>query len=51
MAKLSTVLRDKKRRKLVAKFKAKRTALAAVMNDFKASDDDRAAGRRAAEAK
>jgi small subunit ribosomal protein S14 len=45
MAKLSTVLRDQKRRKAVAKFKAKRTALAAVMNDFKASDEDRAAAR------
>jgi small subunit ribosomal protein S14 len=45
MAKLSTVLRNEKRRKLVAKFQAKRTALMAVINDQKASDEDRAAAR------
>jgi small subunit ribosomal protein S14 len=45
MAKLSTVLRNEKRRKLVAKFQAKRAALMAVINDQKASDEDRAAAR------
>ena len=45
MAKLSTVLRNEKRRKLVAKFKAKRTALMAVIDDANASDEDRAAAR------
>jgi small subunit ribosomal protein S14 len=45
MAKLSTVLRNEKRRKLVAKFQAKRAALMAVINDANASDEDRAAAR------
>jgi small subunit ribosomal protein S14 len=45
MAKLSTVLRNEKRRKLVAKFQAKRAALMAVINDQKAADEDRAAAR------
>jgi len=45
MAKLSTVLRNEKRRKLVAKFQAKRAALMTVINDARASDDDRAAAR------
>ena len=45
MAKLSTVLRNEKRRKLVAKFQAKRATLMAVINDAKASDEDRAAAR------
>ena len=45
MAKLSTVLRNEKRRKLVAKFQAKRAALLAVIDDQKASDEDRAAAR------
>jgi small subunit ribosomal protein S14 len=45
MAKLSTVLRNEKRRKLVAKFSAKRAALMAVINDAQASDEDRAAAR------
>ena len=45
MAKLSTVLRNEKRRKLVAKFAAKRATLMAVINDAKASDDDRAEAR------
>jgi small subunit ribosomal protein S14 len=45
MAKLSTVLRNEKRRKLVAKFKTKRAALLAVIGDANASDEDRAAAR------
>ena len=45
MAKLSTVLRNEKRRKLVAKFQAKRAALMAVINDASAADEDRAAAR------
>ena len=45
MAKLSTVLRNEKRRKLVAKFQAKRAALMAVINDANAADEDRAAAR------
>jgi small subunit ribosomal protein S14 len=45
MAKLSTVLRNEKRRKLVAKFSAKRVTLMAVINDAQASDEDRAAAR------
>ena len=45
MAKLSTVLRNEKRRKLVAKFQAKRVALMAVINDASAADEDRAAAR------
>jgi small subunit ribosomal protein S14 len=45
MAKLSTVLRNEKRRKLVAKFQAKRATLMAVINDASAADEDRAAAR------
>jgi len=45
MAKLSTVLRNEKRRKLVAKFQAKRAALLAVINDASAADEDRMAAR------
>jgi len=45
MAKLSTVLRNEKRRKLVVKFKAKRAALMAVINDASAADEDRAEAR------
>jgi small subunit ribosomal protein S14 len=45
MAKLSTVLREQKRRKLVAKFKGKRAELVALINDARASDEDRAAAR------
>jgi small subunit ribosomal protein S14 len=45
MAKLSTVLRNEKRRKLVAKFSRKRAELLAVINDAKAPDEDRAAAR------
>jgi small subunit ribosomal protein S14 len=45
MAKLSTMLREQKRRKLVAKFKAKRTELLATINNARASDEERAAAR------
>jgi small subunit ribosomal protein S14 len=45
MAKLSTMLRDQKRRKLVAKFTVKRAELLATINDAKASDEERAAAR------
>jgi len=45
MAKLSTVLRNEKRRKLVAKFARRRAELLAVINDAKAADEDRAAAR------
>jgi small subunit ribosomal protein S14 len=45
MAKLSTMLRDQKRRKLVAKFKVKRAELLATINNARASDEERAAAR------
>jgi small subunit ribosomal protein S14 len=45
MAKLSTVLRNEKRRKLVAKYQAKRATLLAVINDANAADEDRMAAR------
>jgi small subunit ribosomal protein S14 len=45
MAKLSTVLREQKRRKLVAKFKVKRAELLATINNTRASDEDRVAAR------
>jgi small subunit ribosomal protein S14 len=45
MAKLSTMLREQKRRKAVAKFKAKRAELLATINNARASDEDRAAAR------
>jgi len=45
MAKLSVVLRDKKRRLTVAKFKAKRQALLEVIRNAKAADEDRDAAR------
>jgi small subunit ribosomal protein S14 len=45
MAKLSTVLREQKRRKLVAKFKSKRAELLATINNARASDEDRVAAR------
>jgi small subunit ribosomal protein S14 len=45
MAKLSTMLREQKRRKLVAKFKTKRAELLATINDARASDEERAAAR------
>jgi small subunit ribosomal protein S14 len=45
MAKLSVVLRDKKRRLTVAKFKAKRQALLEVIHNAKAADEDRDTAR------
>ena len=45
MAKLSVVLREKKRRQTVAKFKAKRQALLEVIRNAKAADEDRDAAR------
>ena len=45
MAKLSTMLREQKRRKLVAKFKVKRAELLATINNARASDEDRVAAR------
>jgi len=45
MAKLAVVNRDQKRRKTVAKFAARRTALLATINDSKRSDEDRQEAR------
>ena len=45
MARLSIVLREQKRRKTVAKFADKRKALFEIINDAKASDEDRAEAR------
>ena len=45
MAKLSVKLRDKYRRQIVEKFKAKRAALFEIIHNVKASDEDREAAR------
>ena len=45
MAKLSLINRDEKRRALVKKYAKKRALLAAIMNNAKASDDERMASR------
>jgi small subunit ribosomal protein S14 len=45
MAKLAVVLREKKRRLTVAKFKVKRAALLEVLRSTKTSDEDRDAAR------
>ena len=45
MAKLAVVLREKKRRQTVAKFKVRRQALLEVIRSAKASDEDRDAAR------
>jgi small subunit ribosomal protein S14 len=45
MAKLSLINRDEKRRALVKKFAKKRAMLVAIMNNAKASDEDRMAAR------
>jgi small subunit ribosomal protein S14 len=45
MAKLSLINRDEKRRELVKKYAKKREALLAIINNTKASDDDRFAAR------
>lgn len=45
MAKLSVVLREKKRRLTVAKFKVRRQGLLEVIRNSKASDEERDAAR------
>ena len=45
MAKLAVKLREQKRRRTVAKFKAKRQALLDVVRDLRAADEDRDAAR------
>jgi len=50
MAKLALVNREKKRRKTVAKFAAKRAELMNVMNDLKRADDERLEARAAFQA-
>ena len=45
MAKLAVVRREKKRRRTVTKFKAKRQALLEVIHNAKAADEDRDAAR------
>ena len=45
MAKLSVKLREKKRRNVVEKFKAKRAALFEMIHNAKAADEDRDAAR------
>ena len=45
MAKLALKLRDQKRRKTVAKFKTKRTALIEIIQDSRASDEAREEAR------
>lgn len=45
MAKLSLINRDEKRRGLVKKYAKRRALLVAIMNNTKASDEDRMAAR------
>jgi len=45
MAKLSLINRDEKRRRLVKKYAGKRAALVAIIDNQRASDEDRAAAR------
>ena len=45
MAKLSLINRDEKRRRLVKKYAKKRLMLVAIVNNTKASDEDRMAAR------
>ena len=45
MAKLSLINRDENRRALVKKYAKKRALLTAIMNNTKASDEDRMAAR------
>ncbi len=45
MAKLAVVNRDKKRRKIVAKFAAKRAELLTILNNLNLSDEERAEAR------
>jgi small subunit ribosomal protein S14 len=46
MAKLSLINRDQKRRALVKKYAKKREALLAIVNNARASDEDRMEARR-----
>ena len=45
MAKTAVINRNEKRRKTVKKFEVKRTALLAIINDFKQPEDGRMAAR------
>ena len=45
MAKTAVINRNEKRRKTVKKFEVKRTALLAIINDFKHPEDERMAAR------
>ena len=45
MAKTAVINRNEKRRKTVKKFGVRRTALLAIINDFKQPDDERMAAR------
>jgi len=45
MAKTAVINRNEKRRKTVKKFEVKRTALLAIINDFKQPEDERMAAR------
>jgi small subunit ribosomal protein S14 len=47
MAKMALIERELKRDKLVAKYAAKHAELKAIANDFKKSDEERAAARLA----
>ena len=45
MAKTAVINRNEKRRKTVKKFEVKRTALLAIINDFKQPEDERMTAR------
>ena len=45
MAKIAVINRNEKRQKTVKKFKVKRDALLAIINDFKQPEDERMAAR------
>ena len=45
MAKIAVINRNEKRQKTVKKFKVKRDALLAIINDFKLTEDERMAAR------
>ena len=50
MAKLSAIIKNERRKKLVAKYSAKRKALKAIMTDSKSSVEEQDAARRKLEA-
>ena len=50
MAKLSAIIKNERRKKLVAKYKDKRKALKAIMSDSKSSVEEQDAARRKLEA-